>query len=356
MITVRIAYARRWPGYVGDGKSLNLGFLVVLADAAGHRAIPVWLMRDDRATGDSLPRLLDEPGGVTVTAGVPEELGARLLRAAGATVTGVDIDMTAVDADELTGETAAARIEVASPAGPRQVTARLGLGLAVAAAAGAPVRVPGEVLDRFAIPVAGDELLGPILDRLPPHKRWARRAGPDMHALPAGGASRRPRFEPRNLTFAEGLDRWDLDFGADGEVGDQDYAAAAEGGSAVLAAATAQPAGSAVLVQTVFADDYRGSQVVFRGEIRTEAVAQRAGLRLDIFTQAWQIKAERGKDGWRIRHDHEEHSSTVSGSSDWARHEVTAVIPDDARLIRFGITLSGPGLIALRSPELARDG
>ena len=114
MITVRIAHARRWPGYVGDGKSLNLAFLVVLADDAGHRAVPAWLMHDDRAGGHSLPRLLGELGGVTVTAGVPEELGARLLRAAGATVAGVDIDMTVADAGELGTQTAKAQIGRAS--------------------------------------------------------------------------------------------------------------------------------------------------------------------------------------------------------------------------------------------------
>jgi hypothetical protein len=352
MITVRIAHARMWPGYVGDGKSLNLGFLVVLADDAGHRAIPVWLMHDDRASGDSLPRLLDEPGGVTVTAGVPEELGARLLRAAGATVTGVDVDMTAVDAGELGSQTATARIEVASPAGPRQVTARLGLGLAVAAATGAPVRVPGEVLDRLAVPVAGDDVLRPILKRIPPDKRWARHR-PEAYARPVG--SPRPRFEPRNLTFADGLDRWDLDLGADGERGNQDYTAAAEGGSAVLAAAVAQPAGSAVLTQTIFADDYLGKRVGFRGQLRTEAVAQRAGLRLEIFTRARQIKAERGDRGWQIRPEHQEHAVTISGSTGWIRREISALVPDDARLIRFGVTLAGPGLVALRSPELAAE-
>jgi hypothetical protein len=350
MITVRIAHARRWPGYVGDGKSLNLGFLVVLADDAGHRAVPVWLTHDDRASGDSLPRLLGEPAGVTVTAGVPEELGARLLRAAGATVTGVDVELTAPDAGELAGNTAVARIEVASPVGPRQVTARLGLGLAVAAAARAPVRLPGEVLDRFAVPVAGDDLLGPVLDRIPPDQRWARR-GPEVYARPVG--SRRPRFEPRNLTFADDLDRWDLDLGADGERGGQDYTAAAEDGSAVLAAAAAQPAGSAVLMQTIFADDYLGRQVAFRGEIRTEAVAQRAGLRLEIFTRPQQIKAERGDRGWQLRPDREEHTMTVSGSTGWTRHEITGLVPADARLIRFGITLTGSGLVALRAPELA---
>jgi hypothetical protein len=58
-----------------------------------------------------------------VTAGAPEEVTAGLLRAAGASVTGVDID-------ELGPEVTAARIALASPAGTQHVTARLAEGLA----------------------------------------------------------------------------------------------------------------------------------------------------------------------------------------------------------------------------------
>jgi hypothetical protein len=169
------------------------GHLVVLADDVGQRAVPVWLLRGDQAGGGSLSQLIDEPDGVTVTAGVPEELGARLLRAAGATVTGVDIEMTE----------------------------------------------------------AG--------------------AGP----------------------------------------------------------------------------------VVFRGEIRTDAVSQRAGLRLEVLTRARLVKGERDDGQREARAEDEQRCATVSGSNGWARQELTAMVSGDAELIRFGITLTGPGLVALRSPELA---
>ncbi len=370
MITVRIAHARPWPGEVGDGKFLIAGFLVVLTDDAGHRAVPVWLVHGDRAGADSLPRLLEPSGGVTVTAGVPEELGARLLRAAGATVTGVNIDPTGDGTGELTAAAATARIELATPAGSRQIMARLGLGLAAAAAAGAPVRVADALMDRYAVPVTGDDVLGAVPDRVPPDPQWAELLALARLGRPAGTAGR-PRFEPRNLAFADGLDRWDLDLGANGEAGppaEGDYAAAAEGGSAVLSAAVPRPAGSAALVQTIFADDYLGARVVFRGEISTGGVTQQAGLRLDIVTQARPVQAG-GSHGSRqrpqgagrrlqraplLRPGRAEHSSTVSGSSDWARHEITARVPGDALLIRFGVTLTGPGRVALRAPELAR--
>jgi len=59
--------------------------------------------------------------------------------------------VTGVDLDELGPEVAAARITLASPAGTRHVTARLAEGLAVAIAAGAPVRVSDPIMDRLAV-------------------------------------------------------------------------------------------------------------------------------------------------------------------------------------------------------------
>ena len=101
------------------------------------------------------------------------------------------------------------------------------------------------------------------------------------------------------------------------------------------------PAGSAALVQSIFADDYRGAMVIFRGEIRTEPLTEQAGLRLEILRH-W----------WRNGRAREDHGVTVSGGHDWTRHEITALIPEDADIIRFGIALAGPGRIALRNPEL----
>ena len=106
-----------------------------------------------------------------------------------------------------------------------------------------------------------------------------------MAALPG----QRPRFEPRNLDFADGLDRWDLDvrFPGAADPRPQDYSAAADGQSAVLSSAVPRPAGSAALVQSIFADDYRGATVTFSGEIRTEPLTEQAGLRLEILRHWW---------------------------------------------------------------------
>lgn len=45
MTTVRIAHAEPRPGHLGNGRIVIQGFLVVLADDAGRRALPIWPTR-----------------------------------------------------------------------------------------------------------------------------------------------------------------------------------------------------------------------------------------------------------------------------------------------------------------------
>lgn len=206
MATVRIAHVEPRPGRLPDGGFQTRGFLVVLADDAGRRAVPIWLR--DPAASDlaKLAELAARPAGKVTPSGAPQELATRLLRAVGASVTGVDIDVTGPGAAELGPETAVTRIGLDGAEGTRQVTAGLGLGLAVAAAARAPVRLADAVLDRVAAPVPGDDLLTPFLDRVPPVAQVTSGRGlPGSPMAPLPG--KRPRFEPRNLTFADGLDR-----------------------------------------------------------------------------------------------------------------------------------------------------
>src|SRR6201996_1322313 len=333
MTTVRIAHVEPRPGRLPGGGFQTCGFLVVLADDAGRRAVPVWLR--EPAAGD-LAQLAARPPGETAPSGAPQELAARLLRTAGASVTWVDIDVTDPDVTELRPEAALARIGLDGSGGSRQVTAGLGLGLAMGVAACAPARLADAVLDRVAEPVPGDDLLTPFLGRVPLVAQAAPGRGlAGSLTVPLPG--KRPRFEPRNLTFADGLDRWDLDAGAG-----PDYSATAEGPTAVLSSVVSQPAGAAVLVQTVFADDYRGREVVFSGEISTEPLTEPAGLRLEILRHWQQVR--------------EDHGVTVAGRSGWTRYQVRTPVSDDADIIRFGITLAGAGRIALRHPELGAAG
>lgn len=114
---------------------------------------------------------------------------AGLLRAAGVTVTGVDIDeldpaLTTGPRRGRDGTQATARIEftAAGTAEPRQMTVRIGYALAMAAATAAPIRVADQLMDQFAVP-AQDDLAGQFTRDVPlprPARGWSRlvRRGP----------------------------------------------------------------------------------------------------------------------------------------------------------------------------------
>lgn len=366
MITVRIAHAEPGPGRPADTVpridprvsvvARPSRFHVVLADDAGHRALRAWLARDPEAT--PLPALLDRPGDdIWTTQGIPEELAVRLTSAAGGSVTAVEIRPDRADIEEVTEQTCTARIELGGPSGTRHVTARLDLGLTLAVVSGAPVLVADAVMDRLAVPVpdgggpAAFGAAGPVR----PERQGAifvvdRQAG-RVFQVAGDLGGQRPRFEPRNMSFGEGLDRWDLGSAAwdlDEEAVAQvrqDYSAAAEGRSAVLSCKSAEPRGSALLAQTIFADDYRGATVAFGGEVRAEDMAGQADLRLEILGKGWRVRTDR-----RV-----ERTVSVTGSQDWSRREIIVAVPEGTDVIRFGITLAGRGRVWLRNPELRRE-
>ena len=319
MTAVRIAHAGPWPGPTPDG-------LVVLADDAGHRALPL------PARIGAFWRLLALPEDRDGEH--PEddagEMTGRLLRSAGITVTGLTVT-------ELGPGVTAMRIELGTPGGTRQVTTRLADGLALAVITGAPLAVEDPVMDRLAEPVTGPDLLSPF------HSRQQPPPGPPGYR----------RFEPRNLAFADGLRRWQLDGTflrqATG-FHDQDYSCTTEDGRAILAAAVPEPAGFAVLSQEINADDYRGRAVTFHGDLRTTDVADRAGLVLRVIREG--PPTPQRAAGQDPRDDPANHFAFVTGTRDWAGHQVTAQIPPDASLIIFGVFLNGRGQIELRNPEL----
>jgi bifunctional DNase/RNase len=293
--------------------------LIVLADDAGRRDLPIWLVGADSHRFDD-PR----PSA--------DELTDRLLRAAGTRV-------TAVDVDELGPQVTAARIELATLAGAEHVATRLLDGLAMAITAGAPIRIADAIMDRLAVP-AGAGQAGPI---------------PEQTARDLA-IGQRPRYEPGNLTFADGLDHWVLGGSFTENALQsrwQDYSAAAGHGTAVLSSAVPQPEGFAWLAQEIFADDYRGTSVTFRGQFRTPEGAGHAGL----FLRVMQPRDARGPFTTQAAlADPANHIITLEDPGDWTTHEVTAPIPDDANTVAFGVFLAGPGRIELRDPELTRAG
>lgn len=171
MTTVRIAHIEPWPGKRVGGRGFGIfSFLVVLADDSSGRALPVWLSGPDghglfRGHGNH-PH--PEPA---------EVITADLLGVAGVTVTGVDLDD--LDAANTTGPRrghdtaqATARIEftAAGTAEPRQITARLGYALAMAAATGAAIRVADQLMDQLAVP-AQDDLVSQFTRDVPLPRR-----------------------------------------------------------------------------------------------------------------------------------------------------------------------------------------
>jgi hypothetical protein len=302
--------------------------LVVLADTVraedgGHRAVPLWLQV--YGNKELLSRVGRPAADAEVTSGLLET-AVRLLRTAGTPVSAVDIEPASDDVPELRWDTVSARVGLGTAAGTRPFTVGIKYGLALAAVAGAPVRVADELMDRLAVPVEGEDVLAPFL---PPGYAWP----PDRPAR---------RFEPRNMAFTGGLDYWELagTFSGDGQPAGPDYSGTAAGRSAVLAATVPEPAGSAVLVQAIYADDYRGAAVTFRGQLRAAGLAGQAGLHLAVSGPLGAALLGHGS------------SPAAPGSSDWTWHEVTVTVPGEATAIRFGVSLAGRGRIELRGAEL----
>ena len=158
-------------------------------------------------------------------------------------MTGVDIDVTAADTDELSPQVSRGADRARRPRG-------------YPAGHGGPRPGPGHGGRRGRPGPAGRRGDGPGgragTGRRPaqpvPRPRAASRPGASrpcagrlaMGTLPG----QRPRYEPRNLAFADGLDRWDLDRGFRREADRRppDYSAAADGPSAVLSSAVPRPA------------------------------------------------------------------------------------------------------------------
>jgi hypothetical protein len=226
----------------------------------------------------------------------------------------------------------ATRIGIAGPGGTGPVTASLVDGLTLAVMTGAPLAVDDPVMDRLAQPVTGPDLLSQFRSQETP-PRFAGRL-----------------FEPRNMAFTDGLDRWELRGTFLRQGTGFDYSATAEDGRAILAAAGPKPAGFAFLAQDIDVGDYRGRTVTFRGELRTAEADGRAGLVLRVTRLGRSIPPQAATPG--PGEDPAGHIAFVSGTGAWAQYEVTAQVPADAGLIRFGVFLEGGGQLEVRHAAL----
>jgi len=332
MTTVRVARieSRIPPGPVPDRVPTHV---IVLADDAGRRDLPIWLLGADSHRFD--------PAAPEATA---DELTGRLLHTAGARVSGVELD-------ELGPEVPAARIELAvGEDGAEHVTARLLDGLALAIATGAPIRVTDTVLDRLAVPAGtGPAGTGPAGSG--PAGTGVAGTMPEQTARDLS-IDQRPRYEPRNLDFAAGLAHWVLG-GSFTELALEshwhDYRATADDGTATLESAVPQPEGFAYLIQEIFADDYRGATITFRGQVRVSRAAGPAGLVVRVMRPG---DVPGPMTAAQALADPANHVVTLDGRDGWSGPEITVPVPDDANTVAFGVFLAGPGRIELRHAGL----
>jgi hypothetical protein len=202
-------------------------------------------------------------------------------------------------------------------------------------------------MDRLAVPVTGADLLEPFTRRTP--------------ARPSG-----PRFEPVNLAFASGLDGWIIGGDSRCEVTGShwdDYTVTAEDGTAILSAAVPHPYGSVFLGQRFLASGYLGTTLTLRAEARAQAVADHAVLSLRVVCK--EERSERqdsraaprpGRGPVLQRLPPGLPGPTITGSQDWTSYEVTAPVPAHAYQVEFDLTLTGPGLVAVRNVTLDRTG
>jgi len=249
----------------------------------------------------------------------------RLLQGAGVHLAGVTVT-------DLGPGVTVTRIGIAGPGGTRPVTASLADGLTLAVITGAPLAVDDPVMDRLARPVTGPDLLSQFRSQETPPRFLSR------------------RFEPRNMAFTDGLDRWELRGTFLRQGTGFDYSATAEDRRVILAAAGPEPAGFAFLAQDIDAGDYRGRTVTFRGELRTDTADGRAGLALRVSSEGQSTPPRAASPD--PRDDPAIHIASATGTGAWTQYEVTAQIPADANLIRFGVFLNGRGQVELRNPQL----
>ena len=87
------------------------------------------------------------------------------------------------------------------------------------------------------------------------------------------------------------------------------------------------------------------------GELRTDQPDGRAGLALRAPSLGRSTPPQAPSPGpWE---DPANHIAFATGTGEWTQYEVTAQIPADANLVRFGVFMNGGGQVEFRHPALA---
>jgi len=103
--------------------------------------------------------------------------------------------------------------------------------------------------------------------------------------------------------------------------------------SAFLKSKTGSVNGFGTMMQSIPAEQYRGSKVRLSGLVKSEEVTDWAGLWMRV-DQGTQLLAF---DNMQKR--------PIKGTTGWLRYYVVLEVPKDATGIAFGILLSGPGQV-----------
>lgn len=106
--------------------------------------------------------------------------------------------------------------------------------------------------------------------------------------------------------------------------------------SGKITAKTKSPQGFGTLLQDFSADQYRGKRMKFSAFVKSENVAGWAGLWMRVEGAGQDVL---GFDNMKNR--------PITGTNDWSEYSIVLDVPQDAKLIGFGMLLSGEGSVWL---------
>lgn len=95
-----------------------------------------------------------------------------------------------------------------------------------------------------------------------------------------------------------------------------------------------KPAGFGTLMQEFVADAYKGKRMKFSAFVKSEDVKGWAGLWMRVEGAGHDVL---GFDNMKNR--------TITGSINWKEYEIVLDVPQDSKIIAFGILLSGAGSV-----------
>ena len=191
----------------------------------------------------------------------------------------------------------------------------------------------GSVLHTFEVPEGRSDTSGALrAPTRPPVPSTARR-----------DASRAPPASPTISATAKEPDLppgWfrSGDHPADYEMGIDPAGGRGGGAGGFIGGRGSQPAGYGTLMQAVAADEYRGHRLRFSAYVKAAGVGGWAGLWMRIDGRSKspsELPPVLGFDNMQER--------PIKGTLDWRRYEIVLDVPPEARVIGFGIVLSGPG-------------